>query len=71
MYCSTVNRRDLYLFFFILNLSNYMIKQLLNIDALDMVLCQSETTNIDLGFASANIGIISTISHHVHYLNIK
>ena len=39
----------------------YIIKQLLTNEALDMM-------NIDLGFASVNIGIIWSISHHIQCL---
>ena len=36
----------------------YIIKQLLTIEALDMMWYWPESTNIDLGFASVNIGIL-------------
>ena len=47
----------------------YIIKQLLTIEALDMMWYWPENTNIDLGFASANIGILWSISHHIQCLN--
>ena len=45
-----------------------MIKQLLTNEALDMMWYRPENTNIDLGFASVNIGILWSISHHIQYL---
>ena len=47
----------------------YIIKQLLTIEALDMMWYWPENTNIDLGFASVNIGILWSISHHIQCLN--
>ena len=42
------------------------IIQLLTIEALDMIRCQPESTNIDGGSASINIGIVRSTSHHVN-----
>ena len=41
------------------------MKQLLTIEALDMMWCRHENTNIDLGYASVNIGALRSTSHHV------
>ena len=46
----------------------YIIKQLLTNEALDMMWYRPENTNIDLGFASVNIGILWSISHHIQCL---
>ena len=46
----------------------YIIKQLLTNEALDMMWYRPENTNIDLGFASVNISILWSISHHIQCL---
>ena len=51
-----------------LNLKGYIIKQLLTNEALDMMWYRPEHTNIDLGFASVNIGMLWSISHHIQCL---
>ena len=44
------------------------IIQLLTNEALDMMWYRPENTNIDLGFAEVNIGILWSISHHIQCL---
>ena len=51
-----------------MSLSNQII-QLLTIEALDMMLCQPESTNIDRGETEVNIGTLRPTSHHVQCLN--
>ena len=46
-----------------------VIIQLLTIEALNMMWYRPENTNIDLGEAEVNIGILRSISHHVQCLN--
>ena len=46
----------------------YIIKQLLTNEALDMMWYRPDNTNIDIGFASVNIGILWSISHHIQCL---
>ena len=43
--------------------------QLMTMEALDMMLYRPENTDIDLGYASVNIGILRSISHHVQLLH--
>ena len=52
----------LHLFIFFTFSTYYIIKQLLTIGALDMMWCRPENTNVDLGFASVNIGILRSTS---------
>ena len=42
---------------------------LLTIEALDMMWCRPESTNIDRGGVEVNIGILRLTSHHVQCLN--
>ena len=44
------------------------IIQLLTNEALDMMWYRPDNINIDLGFASVNIGILWSISHHIQCL---
>ena len=44
------------------------IIQLLTNEALDMMWYRPENTNIDLGEAEVNIGILWSISHHIQCL---
>ena len=43
-------------------------KQLLTIEALDIMWCRPESSNIDLDSALVNIGALRVTSHHVQYL---
>ena len=45
------------------------IMQLLTIEALDMMWCRPESTNIDWSGAQVNISILRSTSHHVQCLN--
>ena len=51
-------------------LQPWNIIQLLTIEAVDMMWYRPENNNIDWGEAEVNIGILWSISHHIHCLDI-
>ena len=64
-----VHGQDFVVAFVAFCLEKLYYKQLLTIEALGMMLCRPENTNIDLSSTSVNIGTLSPTSHHVQCLN--